>query len=156
LLNAVEGVPLPIYGDGRQIRDWMYVRDHCDGLWRALTDGRPGETYIFGGGVQPSNLDIVQRICSHLDDLLPNSPSRPHASLITFVADRPGHDRRYAMDSTKARSELGWEPAHPLEEGLRKTVEWYLGSTAWVQAIRRQPSYQDWLKENYGTREFGP
>jgi len=154
-LNAVEGKPLPIYGDGQQVRDWLHVQDHCDGLWRALISGRPGDTYNFGGGVQASNLEMVQRICSHLDQLLPTSPSCPHASLIAFVADRPGHDRRYAMDSTKARTELGWGPAHTLEEGLRETIEWYLQNAAWIQALRSQPSYEDWLRENYEMRESG-
>jgi dTDP-glucose 4,6-dehydratase len=156
LLNALEGRPLPIYGDGQQVRDWLYVADHCEGLWRALTDGRPGETYNFGGGVQLPNLEIVRRLCAQLDRLLPQSPSHPHASLITLVADRPGHDRRYAMDTTKARAELGWEPAHSLEDGLRLTVEWYLRNSDWLQAIRSQASYQDWVRENYGARGARP
>ena len=152
ILNAVEGRGLPIYGDGQQIRDWLHVQDHCDGLWRALVDGRPGETYNFGGGVQHSNLGLVQQICSHLDHFLPDSPSCPHASLITLVADRPGHDRRYAMDITKARRELGWAPRRTLEDGLRTTVSWYLEHSEWIEAIRNRPSYQDWLRENYGMR----
>jgi len=152
ILNAVEGRGLPIYGDGQQTRDWLHVQDHCEGLWRALVDGRPGETYNFGGGCQPTNLALVQQICSQMDHVLPDSPSSPHASLITLVADRPGHDRRYAMDITKAGRDLGWKPQHTLEDGLRMTVEWYLGHEAWIEAIRRRPSYQEWLKENYEVR----
>ena len=152
VLSALEGRDLPIYGDGQQIRDWLHVQDHCDGLWRALIDGNPGETYNFGGGVQHTNALLVQQICLHLDRLRPASPSAPHASRITHVADRPGHDRRYAMDITKAGRELGWRPAHTLEEGLRMTVSWYLENIEWVEAIRNRPSYQDWLSVNYGTR----
>jgi dTDP-glucose 4,6-dehydratase len=152
ILNAVRGEGLPIYGDGQQIRDWIHVQDHCDGLWRALVDGRPGETYNFGGGRQHTNLGLAQQICSQLDRLLPDSPSSPHASLITLVADRPGHDRRYAMDITKAGVDLGWKPRHSLEEGLRMTVEWYLGHSEWIEAIRSRPSYREWLRENYEVR----
>jgi dTDP-glucose 4,6-dehydratase len=152
ILNAVEGRGLPIYGDGQQIRDWLHVQDHCDGLWRALVDGRPGETYNFGGGGQHTNLRLVQQICSHLDHLLPDSPSSPHASLITLVADRPGHDRRYAMDITKAGKDLGWKPHYTLEDGLRMTVGWYLEHSEWIEAIRSRPSYQEWLRENYEGR----
>ena len=152
ILNAVEGRGLPIYGDGQQIRDWLHVQDHCDGLWRALVDGRPGETYNFGGGGQHTNLGLVQQLCFQLDHFLPDAPSCPHASLITHVADRPGHDRRYAMDITKAGRDLGWKPQHTLEDGLRMTVGWYLDHLEWIEAIRRQPSYQEWLRENYEVR----
>jgi dTDP-glucose 4,6-dehydratase len=152
LLNAIEGRALPVYGDGLQIRDWLYVEDHCEGLWRALVGGRPGETYNFGGGVQPTNLALVQQICSSLDSFLPHSTFRPHASRIAFVADRPGHDRRYAMDISKAGRDLGWRPRHTLEDGLRATVRWYLDHAAWIESIRGRPSYQDWLRENYETR----
>jgi dTDP-glucose 4,6-dehydratase len=152
LARALEGETLPVYGDGRQIRDWLHVEDHCDGLWRALTVGRPGETYNFGGGVQISNIDLVHRICSQLDSLRPAPPERPYQALIAHVQDRPGHDLRYAMDSTKAHGELAWSPGHTLESGLRETVEWYLGNPEWIEAIRNRPSYHEWMSDNYEKR----
>jgi dTDP-glucose 4,6-dehydratase len=151
ILNALEGKPLPIYGDGRQIRDWLYVEDHCEAIYRALKDGRPGETYNIGGGNQPSNLDIVRQICTLLDEFQP--AGAPHERLITHVPDRPGHDRRYAMDIRKIHRELGWSPRHDLTSGLRATVRWYLDHTDWVQAIRQQNDYQAWLHKNYQKRE---
>ncbi len=153
ILNALEGKPLPIYGDGQQIRDWLYVEDHCEAIWRILRHSQPGNSYNIGGKNQPTNLALVQRICSLLDELCPNSPYIPHAQLIQHVFDRPGHDRRYAMNTTKVENELGWHPCHSLEEGLRKTIRWYLDNQAWVAAIRQRPEYQQWLRQNYETRQ---
>jgi dTDP-glucose 4,6-dehydratase len=151
ILNALEDKPLPIYGDGKQIRDWLYVEDHCEAIYRVLESGRPGETYNIGGGNQPSNLDIVRQICTLLDEFQP--AGAPHERLITHVPDRPGHDRRYAMDIRKIRRELGWSPRHDLASGLRATVRWYLDHPDWVQTIRQQNDYQAWLHRNYQKRE---
>lgn len=153
ILNAWAGKPIPVYGDGQQIRDWLYVTDHCDAICRILVSGRPGDTYNIGGGNQPSNLLIVQTICDLLDEL---RPVRSHRELITFVADRPGHDRRYAMDTAKIQHELGWRPGHSLEEGLRETAEWYLANVEWAEAIHKQEEYQRWLVRNYDKRENLP
>ncbi len=153
ILNALEGKPLPVYGDGMQIRDWLYVDDHSEAIRRVLHDGRPGETYTVGGDNQPPNIQIVRTICQILDELQPNSPHTPHEKLITHVADRPGHDRRYDIDITKIRTELGWTPSEQLESGLLKTVHWYLEHPDWVAAIRKQQEYQQWLDANYAARE---
>jgi len=150
ILNAVQGRPLPVYGDGRQIRDWLFVEDHCEAIRRVIEAGRLGETYNVGGGNQPHNLDIVHEICAILDELRP--ASAPHARLITHVTDRPGHDRRYAMDITKIRAELGWTPRHDLESGLSETVKWYLDHPQWVQAVLQQQRYGEWLERNYSRR----
>jgi len=152
ILNALEGRPLPVYGDGRQIRDWLFVEDHCQAIRLILQSDRAGEMYNIGGGNQPANYDLVKMICAILDELRPDSPHRPHESLITYVADRPGHDRRYAMDIGKVRRDLGWSPREGLESGLRKTVSWYLDNLEWVQAIRREHRYQRWLDTNYTKR----
>ncbi len=151
ILNALESKPLPVYGDGQQIRDWLYVEDHCEAIDLVLRGGRPGETYNIGGGNQPCNLEIVRQICTLLDELRPEGS--PHARLITHVPDRPGHDRRYAMDTHKIEAELGWRPRHNLTSGLRATVEWYLSHPEWVKAIRAQNDYQIWLEKNYTKRE---
>lgn len=151
--NALQGKPLPIYGDGLQVRDWLYVENHCEALLLILRRGRIGETYNIGGGAQETNLEVVRRVCAILDGLQPKSPWIPHSSLISFVADRPGHDRRYAMDIGKIWNQLGWQPRHSMEEGLRKTVEWYLEHADWVAAVRQKPEYQDWLGENYASRK---
>ncbi|NMB55692.1 MAG: dTDP-glucose 4,6-dehydratase [Leptolinea sp.] len=151
-LNALNGKALPVYGDGQQIRDWLYVEDHCEAITRIITDGRPGETYNIGGNNQPANLEIVRTICRLLDEMVSASKYRPHESLITFVQDRPGHDRRYAMDSGKLRQELGWAPRYSLEEGLRKTVRWYLDHQEWVEQITDRTNYQDWMQKNYDKR----
>ena len=150
ILNALEGRPLPVYGDGGQIRDWLYVTDHCDAIHKILVGGKPGETYTIGGGNQPANLSLVESICDLLDEL---RPPGPHRRLISFVADRPGHDRRYAMDSSKIEGELGWRPGHTLTEGLRETVAWYLAHPEWAAAIQKQQEYQRWLGQNYQKRE---
>ncbi|MBL7163498.1 MAG: dTDP-glucose 4,6-dehydratase [Anaerolineales bacterium] len=152
VLNALTGQPLPIYGDGKQIRDWLYVEDHCEAIWRVIRDGIPGETYNIGGDTQPSNIEIVELICSILDERLPDSPHFPHKSLIRHVADRPGHDRRYAIDNTKISRELGWQPRESLHSALRKTVDWYLANTEWVNAISNQKNHQSWLQGNYQER----
>jgi dTDP-glucose 4,6-dehydratase len=155
ILNALQGKPLPIYGDGQQIRDWLYVQDHCEAIWRVIHSGEVGQTYNVGGNNQPPNLEIVHTICKTLDEYVPDSPHKPHESLIKFVADRPGHDRRYAMDITKIGSELGWEPREWLESGLKKTIEWYLTNEAWVAAIQKQSEYQQWMDKNYQKRGEG-
>jgi dTDP-glucose 4,6-dehydratase len=152
ILNALAGKPLPVYGDGMQIRDWLYVEDHCEAIRLVLEKGRVGETYNIGGNNQPPNIEIVRSICVILDELLPDSPHRPHESLIKFVADRPGHDRRYAIDLTKINRELGWQPKESLQTGLRKTVEWYLQNSEWVAAIRQRQEYGNWMQANYGGR----
>jgi dTDP-glucose 4,6-dehydratase len=150
ILNALQGKPLPVYGDGRQIRDWLYVEDHCEAIHLVLKNGRPGETYNIGGGNQPFNIDLVYELCSILDELKPASSS--YTDLITYVPDRPGHDRRYAMDITKIRNELGWAPKHDIETGLRETVKWYLGHIDWVEVIMKQAGFGDWLEQNYARR----
>ena len=132
--NAVEGKSLPIYGKGENIRDWLYVDDHCRAIWTVLRGGRLGETYNIGGAAEKTNIDVVDTICALLDELRPD-PAGPHARLKTFVTDRPGHDLRYAMDFSKLTRELGWNPAESFESGLRRTVEWYLANTAWCQAV---------------------
>jgi dTDP-glucose 4,6-dehydratase len=151
--NALEGKPIPIYGDGGQIRDWLYVEDHCEAIHRVLQDGKPGETYNIGGDNQPTNLEIVRLLCGILDECCPQSSYVPHEKLITFVTDRPGHDRRYAMDIRKIEKELGWQPHCSLETGLRETVNWYLSHKDWVSAIQQRPEYQQWLAKNYAQRD---
>jgi dTDP-glucose 4,6-dehydratase len=152
ILNALEGKPLPVYGDGQQIRDWLHVEDHCEALYLVLKRGLPGNSYNIGGGNQPANLTIVETICDILDELKTDSRFRPHRQLIQFVKDRPGHDRRYALNIQKISQELGWQPRHTMEQGLRDTVAWYLAHPDWVTAIRKQKEYQDWLEENYTNR----
>ena len=136
ILNAVEGQPLPVYGDGRNVRDWIYVADHCNALWHVLERGRPGEIYNIGGDCEQSNLEVVRDICAVVDELRPELPHVPCSSLICFVKDRPGHDERYAIDATKIRQELGWRPQHDFQSGLRRTVQWYLDDSEWVCRIR--------------------
>lgn len=152
IANALEGRPLPIYGDGRQVRDWLFVEDHCEAIWTVIRQGTPGETYNVGGDNQPTNLTVVQTLCDILDECAPTSPYVPHATLMKFVTDRPGHDRRYAMDITKIRQELGWRPRQSLESGLLKSTEWYLNNPEWVAAIKKESDYQKWLEKNYENR----
>jgi len=133
ILNALSGKDLPIYGDGKQIRDWLFVEDHCEAILRVITDGHQGQTYNVGGDNQPTNIEIVELICSILDELVTDSPHAPHESLICHVADRPGHDRRYAMDNSKILDELGWEPEYELTQGLSMTIDWYLSNIEWVR-----------------------
>lgn len=149
ILNALAGKPLPVYGDGKQVRDWLYVEDHCEALVAVLERGRVGETYNIGGGVQPTNLEVVQRLCAILDEC---RPGMSHAKLIRFVTDRPGHDRRYAMNIEKIGCELGWRPRFSLEEGMRLTVRWYLDNAAWVKSIQETGDFQKWMNRNYETR----
>ena len=153
ILNGLQGKPLPIYGDGKQIRDWLYVRDHCEAIWQVLQFGRLGESYNIGGDNQPTNLEIVGAICTLLDELVPQSPYIPHHNLMQFVTDRPGHDRRYAMNGNKINKELGWAPRHNLQAGLRNTITWYLENTNWISSIQTQKSYQAWLDQNYSRRK---
>ncbi len=152
-LNAMNGKTLPVYGDGQQIRDWLYVEDHCEAIWQIVRRGRPGETYNIGGNNQTANLDIVQAICDMMDEYRPRSPHAPHRQLIRYVTDRPGHDRRYAMNTGKIQRELGWQPRHVFTQGLMDTVRWYLDHPEWVEAIRKQQNYQQWVESNYGQRE---
>jgi dTDP-glucose 4,6-dehydratase len=152
ILNAVQGRPLPVYGDGQQIRDWLYVEDHCEAIYRVMTDGVIGQTYNIGGNNQPPNLVIIEQICSILDELLPDSPFYPHKNLIKFVADRPGHDRRYAMDITKISSHLGWQPRKTLASGLRKTITWYLNNPDWVSSVLSDTDFEAWMQKNYTER----
>jgi len=135
ILKAMQGEPLPIYGDGGNIRDWLYVEDHCRAIWRVLEAGRPGEVYNVGGDSERTNLQVVDTLCGLLDELRPDSPHRPHADLKTFVADRPGHDRRYAIDSRKLQSELGWAPRESFESGLARTVRWHLDNQEWCRRV---------------------
>lgn len=152
ILNGIGGKTLPVYGDGLQIRDWLFVEDHCEAIHLVLSQGREGETYNVGGNNQPANLVIINTLCDILDALIPSSPHAPHKKLIQHVTDRPGHDRRYAMDIRKIQNELGWQPRQNLESGLRLTVEWYLAHPEWVEAIRKQLDYQKWLDRNYQQR----
>jgi dTDP-glucose 4,6-dehydratase len=148
ILNALAGKPLPVYGDGRQIRDWLYVSDHCDAIQRVLSDGQVGHTYNIGGGTQRSNLDVVVALCKILDELRPRSDGKPYKEQIAFVKDRPGHDRRYAMDGAKIERELGWKPLQTFETGIRKTVQWYLDNQAWVQNVTTG-AYREWVERQY-------
>lgn len=152
ILAALEGRSLPIYGDGRNVRDWLYVEDHCAAIQAVLDRGLPGETYNVGGGTGQTNLELVRLLCSILDELLPGAAYVPHAKLMQFVGDRPGHDRRYAMDVGKIQRELGWTFRETLRSGLTKTVQWYLANPEWAASVRGQPVYQEWLAQNYVDR----
>jgi dTDP-glucose 4,6-dehydratase len=150
LLNALNGKPLPVYGDGLNVRDWLYVGDHCAVIATVLAKGRPGETYNVGGLNEMSNITVVQTICDILDELRPGT--RPRREFITYVKDRPGHDRRYAIDCRKVTSELGWTPQESFSSGIRKTIAWYLENMPWVEAIT-SGTYRDWIDRNYAARE---
>lgn len=147
--NALAGKPLPIYGDGQQIRDWLFVKDHCSAIRRVLADGRLGEVYNVGGWNEKSNLEVVHTLCAILDELSPRADGASYATQITFVTDRPGHDRRYAIDAGKLEQELGWKPAETFESGIRKTVQWYLDHQAWVGNVT-SGAYREWLGVQYG------
>ncbi|MCA0433907.1 MAG: dTDP-glucose 4,6-dehydratase [Proteobacteria bacterium] len=147
--NALAGKPLPVYGDGQQVRDWLYVRDHCSGIRMVLEKGQVGETYNIGGSSERANIDVVNLLCATLDDLKPRAGGKSYSDLITFVADRPGHDRRYAVDTSKIQRELGWRPSETFETGLRKTVEWFLANQGWVKNVT-SGAYRDWVKAQYG------
>jgi len=150
IVNALAGKDLPIYGDGQQVRDWLYVGDHCGAIRRVLEAGRPGETYNIGGHNEMTNLRIVQGICALLDELRPRADGRPYASQITHVKDRPGHDRRYAIDAGKIERELGWRPAETFDTGIRKTVQWYLDHPEWVAQVQ-SGAYREWVAQQYAT-----
>jgi dTDP-glucose 4,6-dehydratase len=147
ILNALNGKPLPVYGDGKNVRDWLHVSDHCSGIRAALARGKPGETYNIGGNSEKTNLEVVHAVCTILDELHP--AGAPHAKLITYVKDRPGHDQRYAINAEKIRCELGWEPQERFEKGLRKTVEWYLANGEWVRGVI-SGEYRKWMDTQYG------
>jgi len=150
IVNALAGKPLPVYGDGQQVRDWLYVKDHCAAIREVLARGRVGETYNVGGWNEKPNLEIVHAVCGLLDELKAH-PEGPYARLITHVTDRPGHDRRYAIDASKIERELGWRPAETFESGLRKTVRWYLDNATWVERVQNG-AYREWVSANYGQR----
>ena len=149
--NALAGKPLPIYGDGQQIRDWLYVKDHCSAIRRVLEAGRVGETYNIGGWNEKSNLEVVHTLCTILDELSPRVDGKPYEEQIIYVKDRPGHDRRYAIDASKIERELGWRPAETFDTGIRKTVRWYLDNQAWVSNVT-SGAYRQWLDKNYEAR----
>ena len=148
ITNALAGKPLPIYGDGLQVRDWLYVRDHCSAIRRVLESGRLGETYNVGGWNEKANIDIVRTICTLLDELRPRADGKPYAEQITYVKDRPGHDRRYAIDARKIERDLGWKPAETFDTGIRKTVQWYLDHAQWVADVQTG-AYRDWVAQQY-------
>ena len=150
ILNALAGKPLPVYGDGANVRDWLYVGDHCAAIRRVLERGRPGEVYNIGGNAERKNLEVVETLCAILGELRPRAAGR-YQDLVTFVTDRPGHDRRYAMDASKLAGELGWRPTESLETGLRKTVRWYLENADWIASIQTG-AYRAWVETNYGSR----
>jgi len=150
ILNALAGKPLPIYGDGMQIRDWLYVIDHCSAIRRVLEAGTPGETYNVGGWNEKANLDVVRAVCAILDELAPREDGKSYAEQMRFVQDRPGHDRRYAIDATKIGRELGWKPQETFETGIRKTVAWYLGHVEWTENVK-SGAYREWMCKQYGT-----
>jgi dTDP-glucose 4,6-dehydratase len=152
IVNALAGKPLPIYGDGQQIRDWLYVKDHCSAIRRVLDAGRPGETYNIGGWNEKTNLDIVHTVCALLDEISPRADGKPYHEQIRYVTDRPGHDRRYAIDARKIERELGWKPAETFDTGIRKTVQWYLQNQDWVRHVQ-SGAYRDWVEKNYGERQ---
>ena len=152
IVNALAGKPLPVYGDGMQIRDWLYVKDHCSAIRRVLEAGRPGETYNVGGWNEKPNIDIVRIVCALLDEMRPRADGQTYAQQITYVKDRPGHDRRYAIDARKIERELGWRPAETFDTGIRKTVAWYLGHADWVEQVQ-SGAYRDWVSANYSARD---
>ena len=152
IANALAGKPLPIYGDGQQIRDWLYVSDHCVAIRRVLEAGRLGETYNIGGWNEKPNLDIVHAICDLLGELRPRADGKSYREQITYVTDRPGHDRRYAIDATKIERELGWRPAETFETGIRKTIQWYLDHAQWVANVQ-SGAYREWVEKNYERRD---
>jgi dTDP-glucose 4,6-dehydratase len=147
IVNALAGKPLPVYGDGMQVRDWLYVKDHCSAIRRVLEAGRLGETYNVGGWNEKPNIEIVHTVCALLDELRPSAEGS-YKRLITHVKDRPGHDRRYAIDARKIERELGWRPAETFETGIRKTVQWYLNNPEWVQRVQ-SGAYRDWVQQQY-------
>jgi dTDP-glucose 4,6-dehydratase len=152
IVNALAGKPLPVYGDGMQVRDWLYVKDHCSAIRRVLEAGRLGEVYNVGGWNEKPNIEIVKTVCALLDELRPRADGKPYAEQISYVTDRPGHDRRYAIDARKLEAELGWKPAETFDTGIRKTVEWYLANPDWVSHVQ-SGAYRDWVNQNYTGRQ---
>jgi len=150
ILNARIGKPLPVYGDGQNVRDWLYVADHCEAVRAVLARGKPGETYNIGGWNEKKNLEIVDTMCTLLDELCPKDPVVPHRNLITFVKDRPGHDRRYAIDARKIERDLGWKPRETFESGIRKTISWYLENEEWVKEVT-SGAYRQWIEKQYSS-----
>jgi len=148
IVNALAGKPLPVYGDGMQVRDWLYVKDHCSAIRRVLQAGRVGEVYNVGGWNEKPNIDIVHTVCALLDELRPRADGQPYQTQITYVTDRPGHDRRYAIDARKLEQELGWKPAETFETGIRKTVQWYLDNPGWVANVQ-SGAYREWVQKQY-------
>jgi dTDP-glucose 4,6-dehydratase len=151
ILNALESKPLPVYGDGLNVRDWLFVEDHCSAIRTVLANGRVGETYNIGGNSERANIDVVKTICDLVDEMRPRAAGGSRRGLITYVKDRPGHDRRYAIDASKLARELGWKPAAEFESGLRKTVRWYLDNSAWIESVRTG-AYLEWINKNYTER----
>ena len=151
IVNALVGKPLPVYGDGQQIRDWLYVKDHCSAICRVLEAGQVGEVYNIGGWNEKPNIDIVHTVCTLLDELRARADGKSYREQITYVTDRPGHDRRYAIDANKIERELGWKPAEAFETGIRKTVEWYLDHQEWVANVQ-SGAYREWVEKNYAER----
>jgi len=149
ILNALAGKPLPIYGDGMQVRDWLYVEDHCRAIIRVLDAGQVGETYNIGGHNEMANIDVVKTVCAILDALKPRADGKPYTDQISYVTDRPGHDRRYAIDADKIGRELGWKPQETFETGIRKTVQWYLSHREWVEGVT-SGTYRQWVAKQYG------
>ncbi len=148
ILNALEGKPLPVYGDGRNVRDWLFVDDHCRAVWEIIQHGKEGETYNVGGDCERENLSLVEMICDAIDTKIGTTNGKSHRELITFVKDRPGHDRRYAIDATKIKAELGWTPATAIDDGIDKTIDWYLDNTAWVERVK-SGEYRKWIEQQY-------
>jgi len=151
IVNALAGKPLPVYGDGQQIRDWLYVKDHCSAIRRVLEAGKVGEVYNVGGWNEKPNIDIVHTVCALLDELSAREDSKSYREQITYVTDRPGHDRRYAIDANKIERELGWKPAETFDTGIRKTVQWYLENQSWVANVQ-SGAYREWVERNYTGR----
>src|SRR5688500_6374658 len=152
IVNALAGKPLPVYGDGMQVRDWLYVKDHCSAIRRVLEAGRLGETYNVGGWNEKPNIEIVNTVCALLDELRPRPDGKPYKEQISYVTDRPGHDRRYAIDARKLERELGWKPAETFDTGIRKTVEWYLANGEWVRNVQ-SGAYREWVEKQYDTKD---
>jgi dTDP-glucose 4,6-dehydratase len=155
IVNALAGKPLPVYGDGMQVRDWLYVKDHCSAIRRVLEAGRLGETYNVGGWNEKPNIEIVNTVCALLDELRPKADGKPYKEQITYVTDRPGHDRRYAIDARKLERELGWKPAETFDTGIRKTVEWYLANSEWVHNVQ-SGAYREWVEKQYDAAPATP
>ena len=149
IINALEGKPLPVYGEGRNVRDWLYVTDHCKAVWKIMKQGTRGETYNIGGQCEMTNIDLVNRICDLLDEMVRQPDQPPRRELIAFVKDRPGHDLRYAIDFSKLTDELGWGPDESFETGIKKTIQWYLDNRVWVDRVKSGEYYQTWIKQQY-------